>query len=49
MSKEILTATLHTKKNPKPIEIDPIVLVRKKWSDKRDDEVNLILEYLFNG
>ena len=48
-SKEISTATLHIKKNPKLVEIDPIILVRKKWLDKRDDEVNLISEYLFNG
>jgi hypothetical protein len=48
-SKEISTTTLHIKKYTKPVEIDPIVLVRKKWSDKRDDEVNLILEYLFDG
>ena len=48
-SEEIMIATLHIKKNPKPVEIDPIVLVRKKWSDKRGDEVNLISEYLFDG
>ena len=48
-SEEILIATLHINKNPKPVEIDPIVLVRKKWLDKRDDEVNMISEYLLNG